>query len=91
MKYFIRANKFPKKRAEFYIAHNVDAIQEEDDQNGLAHFTEHMAFNGTKHFPKKNLLDYLATIGVKFGQNVNAGPGLKHTAAITVCGEVYKN
>jgi zinc protease len=79
MKYFIRANKFPEKRAEFYIATNVGAIQEDDDQNGLAHFTEHMAFNGTKNFPKKTLLDYLATVGVKFGQNVNAGTGVEQT------------
>ena len=79
MKYFIRANKLPEKRAEFYIAHNVGAIQEEDNQNGLAHFTEHMAFNGTKNFPQKALLDYLATIGVKFGQNVNAGTGVEQT------------
>jgi zinc protease len=79
MKYFIRSNKLPEKRGEFYIAHNVGAIQEEDSQNGLAHFTEHMAFNGTTNFPKKTLLDYLATIGVKFGQNVNAGTGVEQT------------
>jgi zinc protease len=72
MKYYIRANKLPEKRAEFYIVHNVGAILENDDQNGLAHFTEHMAFNGTTNFPKKALLNYLETIGCKFGQNVNA-------------------
>jgi zinc protease len=79
MHYYIRANKFPEKRAEFYIAHNVGAILEDDDQNGLAHFTEHMAFNGTTNYPKKALLDYLATIGVKFGTNVNASTGLEQT------------
>ncbi|MDP4209026.1 MAG: insulinase family protein [Bacteroidota bacterium] len=79
MKYFIRQNKLPEKRGEFYIVHNVGAIQEEDNQNGLAHFTEHMAFNGTQNFPKKKMLDYLATIGVKFGQNVNAGTGVEQT------------
>jgi zinc protease len=79
MKYFIRANKLPEKRAEFYIAHNVGAILEDDNQNGLAHFTEHMAFNGTKNFPQKALLDYLATIGVKFGSNVNASTGVEQT------------
>ena len=72
MKYYIRANKLPEQRAEFYIVHNVGAILENDDQNGLAHFTEHMAFNGTQNFPKKGLLNYLETIGCKFGQNVNA-------------------
>jgi zinc protease len=79
MKYFIRENKLPENRAEFYIVNNVGAIQEDDDQNGLAHFTEHMAFNGTKSFPKKTMLDYLATVGVKFGQNVNAGTGVEQT------------
>jgi len=79
MHYYIRANKFPEKRGEFYIAHNVGAIQENDDQNGLAHFTEHMAFNGTANFPKKGILDYLASIGVKFGSNVNASTGIDRT------------
>ena len=66
MHYYIRANKIPEKRGEFYIANNIGAILEDNDQNGLAHFTEHMSFNGTDHFPKKGILDYLATIGVKF-------------------------
>jgi zinc protease len=79
MHYYIRSNKLPEKRGEFYIANNIGAIQENDDQNGLAHFTEHMAFNGTLNFPKKTLLDYLATIGVKFGSNVNAGTGVEQT------------
>ncbi len=79
MHYYIRSNNLPEQRGEFYIAHNVGAIQEEDNQNGLAHFTEHMAFNGTENFPHKTLLDYLATIGVKFGTNVNAGTGLEQT------------
>jgi zinc protease len=79
MHYYIRANKLPEKRGEFYIANNVGAILEDDNQNGLAHFTEHMSFNGTDHFPKKGILDYLATIGVKFGTNVNAGTGVEQT------------
>jgi len=79
MHYYIRANSLPEKRGEFYIANNIGAIQENDDQNGLAHFTEHMSFNGTVHFPKKGILDYLATIGVKFGTNVNASTGLEQT------------
>jgi zinc protease len=79
MHYYIRANNIPEKRGEFYIANNVGAILEDDDQNGLAHFTEHMSFNGTDHFPKKGILDYLATIGVKFGTNVNAGTSLEQT------------
>lgn len=79
MHYFIQSNQLPEQRAEFYIVNNVGAIEENDDQNGLAHFTEHMAFNGTKNFPKKGILDYLATIGVKFGTNVNAGTGVGQT------------
>lgn len=70
--YYIRKNTEPKQRADFYIAQNVGAILEEDSQNGLAHFLEHMCFNGTKNFPGKNLLNYLESVGVKFGQNVNA-------------------
>lgn len=72
MTYYIRANAHPKNRAEFYIVHHVGAILENDDQNGLAHFTEHMAFNGTKHFPGKKLLSFLEHNGVKFGADVNA-------------------
>lgn len=70
--YFIRHNKFPENRADFYIAQKVGSMQEEDNQAGLAHFLEHMAFNGTTNFPKKSLLNYMEENGVKFGENVNA-------------------
>ncbi|MDD2797604.1 MAG: insulinase family protein [Bacteroidales bacterium] len=70
--YYIRHNEQPKQRAEFYIAQRVGSILEEEPQRGLAHFLEHMAFNGTKNFPAKTMLNYLETIGVKFGENVNA-------------------
>ncbi|KAF5082519.1 Peptidase M16 inactive domain protein [anaerobic digester metagenome] len=80
MTYYIRANAEPKSRADFYIVHNVGAILEEDDQNGLAHFTEHMAFNGTKNYPGKGVLNFLEKIGVKFGHNVNAFTGTDVTA-----------
>lgn len=71
--YYIRQNAYPEKRADFYIAQKVGSMQEEDSQAGLAHFLEHMAFNGSKNFPgKKTMLNYLETIGVKFGANVNA-------------------
>ncbi len=73
--YYIRHNAKPEKQGEFYIYNDVGAIQEEDSQVGLAHFLEHMAFNGTKHFPGNNLKNYLETIGVKFGANLNAGTG----------------
>lgn len=80
MRYYIRKNSEPKERAEFYIVHNVGAILEDDDQDGLAHFTEHMAFNGTVNFPDKGVLNFLENIGVKFGHNVNAFTGQDVTA-----------
>ena len=55
--YYIRHNEYPKQRAEFHIAQAVGAILEEDNQNGLAHFLEHMAFNGTEHFPGKGIIE----------------------------------
>jgi len=70
--YFIRNNKEPEKRASFYIIQNVGAILENDDQNGLAHFLEHMAFNGTTHFPGKGIISGLEKHGVEFGSNINA-------------------
>ncbi len=70
--YYIRHNDKPKGQADFYIISDVGAIQEEDDQQGLAHFLEHMAFNGTKNLPGKTVIEYLEKIGVKFGVNLNA-------------------
>ena len=70
--YYIRHNEKPKGMAEFYIVHDVGAIQEDDNQQGLAHFLEHMAFNGTKNFPGKSMIEYLEKVGVKFGANLNA-------------------
>lgn len=77
--YYIRKNSEPKQRAEFYIAQNVGAILEEDCQNGLAHFLEHMAFNGTKNFPGKGIINYFETVGVKFGFNINAFTSVDET------------
>lgn len=70
--YYVMHNEEPKDRASFYIVQNVGAILENDDQNGLAHFLEHMAFNGTKNFPDKGILNYLEGYGVAFGRNINA-------------------
>ena len=70
--YYIRHNSLPENRADFYIAQKVGSMQEEDNQAGLAHFLEHMAFNGTKNFPGKSMLDYLQDNGIKFGTNINA-------------------
>ncbi|MBQ8061844.1 MAG: insulinase family protein, partial [Bacteroidales bacterium] len=77
--YYIRHNDKPASRAEFYLATNVGAIQETPDQDGLAHFLEHMCFNGTKNFPGKALLDWLQSIGASFGGNVNASTGIDQT------------
>ena len=78
--YYIRHNALPEHRAEFYLATNVGAIQEEyPAQDGLAHFLEHMCFNGTKHFPDKAILDYLRSIGAEFGRNINASTGFEET------------
>jgi len=70
--YYIRHNTEPAGRASYYIIQNVGAILEKDSQNGLAHFLEHMSFNGTQHFPGKELLSRLEKNGVAFGRNINA-------------------
>ena len=77
--YYIRHNEYPKGQADFYIAQNVGSILEEDNQRGLAHFLEHMCFNGTTNFPDNQLRDWLETIGVKFGANLNAYTGVDET------------
>ena len=77
--YYIRHNEYPKERCEFHIAQAVGAILEEDHQNGLAHFLEHMAFNGTTNFPGKLLINYFESVGVGFGSNINAYTSLDET------------
>lgn len=77
--YYIRHNEQPKQRCEFHIAQAVGAILEEDDQNGLAHFLEHMAFNGTQHFPGKGIINYFESIGVNFGGDINAYTSIDKT------------
>ena len=79
MTYYIRHNDQPAQRAEFYLATDVGAFQEDDDQDGLAHFLEHMCFNGTKNFPGKSLLEWLQSIGAEFGRNINASTGFEQT------------
>lgn len=77
--YYIRHNETPKGQADFYIAQKVGSILEEDNQRGLAHFLEHMCFNGTKNFPGSNIIDWLETVGVKFGRNLNAYTAIDET------------
>lgn len=77
--YYIRHNEEPKNQAFFYIAQKVGSIQEEESQRGLAHFLEHMCFNGTTHFPDSSLTNYLESIGVKFGAQLNAYTSIEET------------
>jgi len=70
--YYIRKNKTPEKRVTMYLAVKAGSIVETDQQRGVAHFVEHMSFNGTKHFPKKELMNYLERSGVRFGADINA-------------------
>lgn len=77
--YYIRKNTEPKNRAVLYMATKIGSLMENDDQQGLAHFTEHMAFNGTKDFPKNEVISYLQKAGVKFGADLNAYTGFNQT------------
>ena len=77
--YYIRHNEEPKDRCDFHIAQAVGAVLEEDNQNGLAHFLEHMAFNGTQHFPGKGIINYFESVGVNFGGNINAYTSIDET------------
>jgi len=70
--YYIRKNTEPKNRAVLYLVNKVGSVLENDDQQGLAHFTEHMAFNGTRDYPKNDLVNYLQKSGIKFGADLNA-------------------
>src|ERR1043166_10080961 len=72
LRYYIRANKKPEKRAELRLVVKAGSILEDDDQQGLAHLVEHMAFNGTRHFPKNDIISFLESIGMRFGADVNA-------------------
>ena len=77
--YYIRHNAFPEHVASFYIAQKVGSINENDDQRGLAHLLEHLAFNGTEHFKGNSLQDYLQSIGVEYGRNINAYTSIDKT------------
>jgi zinc protease len=79
LRYYVRANQKPEKRAELRLAINAGSILEEKDQLGLAHFAEHMAFNGTKNFPKQELVKFLEGLGMRFGADVNAGTSFDET------------
>lgn len=77
--YYIRYNNWPENRAEFFIAQRVGSLQEDEPQRGLAHFLEHMCFNGTKHFQGNDLIRYCESLGVKFGADLNAYTSVDRT------------
>ena len=77
--YYIRHNEYPEHVANFYIAQRVGAIQEEDSQRGLAHFLEHMAFNGSEHFKGNGIIEFTRSLGVEFGSDLNAYTSIDQT------------
>jgi zinc protease len=79
LRYYIRRNAKPEKRAELRLVVNAGSILEDDDQRGLAHFLEHMAFNGTARFPKNQLVSYLERVGMRFGPDINASTSFDET------------
>ena len=80
LQYYIQANSEPENRAELRLVVNVGSIVEDDDQLGLAHFVEHMAFNGTENFPKQALVEFMESIGMRFGPGVNASTNFDETS-----------
>src|SRR6185295_17473217 len=80
--YYIRQNKKPEQKVELRLAVNTGSIMEDDDQQGLAHMAEHMAFNGTTHFKKNDIVSFLQDIGVGFGNDLNAYTGFDETVYI---------
>ncbi len=79
MKYYIKQNAKPEKRLELRLYINAGSIVEDDDQRGLAHFVEHMAFNGTKNFPRTEMVDYLTSIGMGYHNGLNGGTSYDFT------------
>lgn len=88
--YYIRHNELPENRADFYIAQNVGSVLEEDNQAGLAHFLEHMAFNGTKNFPENGIDKYLQSVGMRMGENLNAYTSFDETVYTIINAPVDK-
>jgi len=79
LRYYVRANRKPEHRAELRLVVKAGSVLEDDDQQGLAHVVEHMAFNGTQHFPKHEVVSFLESLGMRFGADVNAGTGFDDT------------
>ena len=86
LKYYIQKNVKPENRAELRLVVNAGSALEDDDQKGLAHFVEHMAFNGTANFEKNELVDYLESVGTRFGPDLNAYTSFDETVyMLQVC------
>jgi zinc protease len=79
LRYYIRANKLPQARAELRLVVNAGSVLEDDDQRGLAHFVEHMSFNGTRHFPEQDIAAFMQALGMRFGAHVNAHTSFDET------------
>src|SRR5215207_7727057 len=79
LRYYIRKNQAPRNRAELRLAVNAGSILEDDDQRGLAHMVEHMAFNGTVNFPGQDIIAFMQSTGMRFGAHVNAHTGFDET------------
>src|SRR5580765_8709992 len=79
LRYYVRANGKPARRAELRLVVKAGSILEEDDQQGLAHFVEHMAFNGTAHFPKSAIISFIESLGMRFGADLNASTNFNET------------
>jgi zinc protease len=79
LRYYLRANRQPQGRAELRLVVNAGSILEDDDQRGLAHFVEHMCFNGTRHFPKQDVIGFLQSTGMRFGAHINANTSFDQT------------
>ena len=82
LRYYIRKNSKPEKRVELRLVVNAGSVLEDENQRGLAHFIEHMAFNGTAHFAKNDVVKYLESIGVRFGADLNASTSFDETIYI---------
>jgi zinc protease len=79
LRYYVRANKLPQSRAELRLVVKAGSVLEEEDQRGLAHFVEHMSFNGTQHFPKQDVVAFMQSLGMRFGAHVNARTSFDET------------
>jgi zinc protease len=79
LKYYIKQNAKPEKRIELRLCIDAGSVDEDDDQRGLAHFVEHMAFNGSKNFPRTEMVDYLTSIGMGFHNGLNGGTSYNST------------